>query len=600
MSTPLTNYLITSNPTVHQFLKQIQLTPNGLVYQDILINTNQNQPVAYIGATNRERTRQAQLQELTSSIIKTKQEKENLENDLKNNENTQEEINTLKTKIAKQTTKCNEYQNQYDKHINKRKELINQQKQLENAQEPLLQPLKGYTQEQCLNFIIKYNKHQELQKKLKNLAQDIERDKTRQENLQTSHQEATTNFEKIKADRIQYQEELENLETDDRYQENINMIDQLTTRESELEQKNKDLLRNIGAISATIDTKNNEYYQKEKTQQELIKAYEETKTIIDNITIDAYTISNELNTIETRDIYLNFKTAPLNVPKIPKSSFFDRFNREMRELKDVQLDGQSLADRMDNLQKEIDASSQTATKLLEGAQLRLRLVLFESLQKTNDDVLTNIKAFVDTMNQQNPSHLQLSADYTLTPYGEELLNVINDSDQHNRFFTDLQDHLHKYLQDPDTTPEDITTYLLDELEPRRWYQLNLYYERDNSGEINLLTTKEVNSFSTGERVRCYYLPIFALLEIIQNQMNPEAPRVLLMDEAFSSIDNEQTALILEKIYDLCDVFIATTPNKILPIVSNSKGSTTVWLERTTVDGVTTVQAKKNFMYEEIL
>lgn len=76
MSTPLTNYLTTSNPTVHQFLEQIQFTPNGLVYQDILINTNQNQPVTYIGATNRERTRRKQLQEIASNITKTKQEKE--------------------------------------------------------------------------------------------------------------------------------------------------------------------------------------------------------------------------------------------------------------------------------------------------------------------------------------------------------------------------------------------------------------------------------------------------------------------------------------------------------------------------------------------
>lgn len=600
MSTPLTNYLTTSNPTVHQFLEQIQLTPDGLVYQDILINTNQNQPVAYIGATNRERTRQAQLQELTSSIAKTKQEKKSLENNLKNNENTQKKIDTLKTKISEQTTKCHQYQKQYDEHLKKRDDFASQQKQLENAQEPLLQPLKGYTREQCLNLIIKYNNHKQLQKDLKRLTQDIEKTKARQKDLQTEHQEATTNFEKTKADRIQYQEELENLETDDRYQENINMIDRLTAREDELEQKKEDLRDNISNISAEIKVKNDAYRQKEKAQQELTKAYEETKTIIDAIAIDNYIISDELNAIETRDVYLNFKTTPLDVPKIPKSSFFERFNREIRELKDVQLDDQSLAGRMNDLQKDIDTISRNAIELLKSAQLILRLNLFKQLQKTNDHVLTNVKAFVDTMNQQNPSHLQLSADYTLTPYGEELLKIINDSDQHNRFFTNLQDHLHKYLQDPDTTPEDITTYLLDELEPRRWYQLNLYYERDNNGEINLLTTDEVNSFSTGERVRCYYLPIFALLEIIQNQMNPEAPRVLLMDEAFSSIDNEQTALILEKIYDLCDVFIATTPNKILPIVSNSKGLTTVWLERTTVDGVTTVQAKKDFMYEEIL
>lgn len=600
MSTSLTNYLTTSNPTVQQFLEQIQITPNGLVYQDILVNTNQTQPVAYIGATNRERTRQAQLQELESNIIKTKQEKETLEIDLKNNENTQNEINTLKIKIAEQSTTCHQYKKQYYKHIEERKKHINQQEQLENAQEPLLQSLNGYTQDQCSNLIQNHKDYQQLQKDLQRLAQDIERDKTRQEDLQTKHQNLATKLEDIRTKRIQEQEELEDLQTDDHYQENIDMIDRLTSRKNELKERKEDLRDDISNISAMIKVKNDTYCQKEKKQQELKDAHEETKTIIDAITIDDYTISDKLSAIDTRDVYLNFKTTPLDVPKIPKSSFSERLNREIRELKNVQLDDQSLIDLMNDLQKEIDASSQVATTLLENAQISLRLILFESLQKTNADVLKNVKAFVDTMNQQNPSHLQLSANYTLTPYGEELLDVIKNSDQHNHFFTDLQDHLHKYLQNPDTTPEDIIDYLLDELEPRHWYQLNLYYERDNNGEINLLTTDEVNSFSTGERVRCYYLPIFALLEIIQNQMNPDAPRVLLMDEAFSSIDNEQTALILEKIYDLCDVFIATTPNKILPIVSNSKGLTTVWLERTTIDGVTTVQAKKDFMYEEIL
>ena len=600
MSTPLTSYLTTSNPTVHQFLEHIQLTSNGLVYQDILINTNQNQPVTYIGATNRERTRQAQLQELATDISNTKQEKETLKNTLRNNKNTQKEINTLNKQISEQIAKCEQYKSQYDDHLEERKDYINQQKQLENTQEPLLQPLKNYTQEQCQRLINKYEKSQQLQKDLQRLSQDIEKAKTKQKELQAKHQESTTKFENTKTKRIQHQEELENLETDDRYQENIDMIDDFTQREETLKDQKEDLLRTISKLDERIDNKNETYCQKQKAQQELKDAYEETKAIVDTIDIDNYTMSNELNAIDTRDIYLNFKTTPLTVPKIPKSSFSRELNTIIDNLKDTQLDGQSLANAMDNLQNQIDTSNRNAIDLLETAQIRLRIVLFESLQKTNDDVLTNVKAFINTMNQQNPSHLQLSADYTLTPYGEEILNIINDPEQHNRFFTDLQDHLHKYLQDPNTTPEDITTYLLDELEPRRWYQLNLYYERDNNGEVNLLTTDEVNSFSTGERVRCYYLPIFALLEIIQNQMNPEAPRVLLMDEAFSSIDNKQTSLILEKIYDLCDVFIATTPDKILPIVSNSKGLTTVWLERTTIDGVTTVQAKKDFMYEEIL
>lgn len=216
MSTPLTSYLTTSNPTVHQFLEHIQLTSNGLIYQDILINTNQNQPVTYIGATNRERTRQAQLQELATDISNTKQEKKTLENTLRNNKNTQKEINTLNKQISEQIAKCEQYKSQYDDHLKERKDYINQQKQLENAQEPLLQPLKNYTQEQCQRLINKYEKSQQLQKDLQRLSQDIEKAKTKQKELQAKHQEATTKFENTKTKRIQHQEELENLETDEK------------------------------------------------------------------------------------------------------------------------------------------------------------------------------------------------------------------------------------------------------------------------------------------------------------------------------------------------------------------------------------------------
>lgn len=66
------------------------------------------------------------------------------------------------------------------------------------------------------------------------------------------------------------------------------------------------------------------------------------------------------------------------------------------------------------------------------------------------------------------------------------------------------------------------------------------------------------------------------------------------------IDNKQTAVILEMIYNSFDLFIATTPGKTLPIVSNSKGSTTLQLQRVTIDGVTTVQSFGGIMYEEIL
>lgn len=178
--------------------------------------------------------------------------------------------------------------------------------------------------------------------------------------------------------------------------------------------------------------------------------------------------------------------------------------------------------------------------------------------------------------------------------------TLNDPTQYDAFFNQLLERIHRQLEKPDVTPEDIIDYMLAEIEPRRWYELSLFYKRDNNQEIEPLTTQAIaDSFSTGERARSYYIPMFALLEIVQSQMNPNAPHILIMDEAFNTIDEKQTKLLLEKIYNSCDLFIATTPGKTLPIVSNSKGSTTLQLQRVTIDGVATVQSFGGIMYEEI-
>ena len=240
-----------------------------------------------------------------------------------------------------------------------------------------------------------------------------------------------------------------------------------------------------------------------------------------------------------------------------------------------------------------------ATTLLENNEKSLRLILRDQLKSVNEHVSENVDAFVANMNRSNPSHLQFSAKSSISDQGRNILNALKDRDLYNNFFDQLQERIHQQLQNPDITPDDIIEYMLAEIEPRRWYDLAMFYERDNNQEIKPLTTQAINSFSTGERVRCYYIPMFALLEIVQSQMNPDVPRILLMDEAFAPVDNDQTALLLEKIYDLCDLFIATTPGKTLPIVSNSTGSTTLQLQRININGRPVVQSFGGPIYEEI-
>ena len=328
------------------------------------------------------------------------------------------------------------------------------------------------------------------------------------------------------------------------------------------------------------------------------------KNIVNNIRIDEYSISEELQKIDTTEIQINSKSERLTFPDVPKSTHTKDLKQQLNSLtvtKIIDENGftHSLKARMDALQEAIDSANQNATTLLENNEKSLRLILRDQLKSVNEHVSENVDAFVANMNRSNPSHLQFSAKSSISDQGRNILNALKDRDLYNNFFDQLQERIHQQLQNPDITPDDIIEYMLAEIEPRRWYDLAMFYERDNNQEIKPLTTQAINSFSTGERVRCYYIPMFALLEIVQSQMNSDAPRILLMDEAFAPVDNEQTALLLEKIYDLCDLFIATTPGKTLPIVSNSTGSTTLQLQRINLNGRPVVQSFGGPIYEEI-
>lgn len=401
------------------------------------------------------------------------------------------------------------------------------------------------------------------------------------------------------------QKTIEDLKSDEQFQELKDKEEALTAIYNEENARHLDLTRQYGSIETQLKTKNNEYNDLHHRQSEFQDALTQSKNIVNNINIDEYFISNELQKIDTTQTQINSKSERLTLPEVPKSTFAKYFKQQLNSLTVAEIIDEngiphSLKARMDSLQEAIDSTNQNATTLLENNEKSLRLILRDQLKSVNEHVSENVDAFVAAMNRSNPSHLQFSAKSSISDQGRDILTALEDQERYNNFFDQLQERIHQQLQNPDITPDDIIEYMLADIEPRRWYDLTMFYERDNNQEIIPLTTQEINKkFSTGERVRCYYIPMFALLEIVQSQMNPDTPRILFMDEAFGTIDYEQTAFLLEKIYDACDLFIATTPHKTLPIVSNSKGSTTLLLQRVTINGVTTVQSFGGIMYEEI-
>ena len=600
----LTNYLKTRNPQVERFLENVYLSDNSLEYQDIHVVTDKNNPVTYIGEYNRQKAREIKRQELSNLIKENKQKDSDLKSNIGQIKSKIKSLNELKEKLQSTQNSLESLQkafNQKQESLNTTKE---KQASLTASNNPLLAQVQGYSHADCLKLVQQFEANQHLQEEHNRLSLRLEELNQEQTSLLDKNQELAIKLNSTNQEIADKQDAIENLKSDEQFQELKDEEEALTAVYNEENARHLDLIRQYGSIETQLKTKNDEYNDLHHRQSEFQDALTQSKNIVNSINIDEYSISEELQKIDTTEIQINRKSERLPSPEAPKSTYAKDFKQQLNSLTVTEIIDEngithSLKARMDALQEAIDSANQNATTLLENNEKSLRLILRDQLKSVNEHVSENVDAFVANMNRSNPSHLQFSAKSSISDQGQAILNTLEDQEHYNNFFDQLQERIHQQLQNPDITPDDIIEYMLAEIEPRRWYDLAMFYERDNNQEIKPLTTQAINSFSTGERVRCYYIPMFALLEIVQSQMNPDAPRILLMDEAFAPVDNDQTALLLEKIYDLCDLFIATTPGKTLPIVSNSTGSTTLQLQRININGRPVVQSFGGPIYEEI-
>ena len=600
----LTNYLKTSNPQVERFLENVYLSDNGLEYQDIRVVTDKNNPVAYIGEYNRQKAREIKRQELSNLIKENKQKDSDLKNNIGQIKNKIKALNELKEKLQSTQNSLESLQKAFDQKQESLNTAKEKQASLTASNNPLLAQVQDYSHADCLKLVQQFEANQRLQEEHNRLSLRLEELNQEQTSLLDKNQELAIKLNSTNQEIADKQDAIENLKSDEQFQELKDKEEALTTVYNEENARHLDLVRQYGSSETQVKAKNDEDNELHRYQAEFQDALTQSKNIVNNIRIDEYSISEELQKIDTTEIQINSKSERLTFPDVPKSTHTKDLKQQLNSLTVTEIIDEngfthSLKARMDALQEAIDSANQNATTLLENNEKSLRLILRDQLKSVNEHVSENVDAFVANMNRSNPSHLQFSAKSSISDQGRNILNALKDRDLYNNFFDQLQERIHQQLQNPDITPDDIIEYMLAEIEPRRWYDLAMFYERDNNQEIKPLTTQAINSFSTGERVRCYYIPMFALLEIVQSQMNPDVPRILLMDEAFAPVDNDQTALLLEKIYDLCDLFIATTPGKTLPIVSNSTGSTTLQLQRININGRPVVQSFGGPIYEEI-
>ena len=468
----LTNYLKTNNPQVERFLENVYLSDNGIEYQDIRVVTDKNNPVTYIGEYNRQKAREIKRQELTNLIKENKQKDSDLKSNIGEIKNKIQSLNELKEKLKSTQNSLESLQKAFDQKQESLNTAKEKQASLTTSNNPLLAQVQGYSHADCLKLVQQYEANQRLQDENNRLLLRLEELNQEQTSLADKNQELAIKLDSTNQEIANKQNAIEDLKSDEQFQNLKNEEEALTAVYNEENARHLDLIRQYGSIETQLKTKNDEYNDLHHRQSEFQDALTQSKNIVNSIHIDQYSISEELQKIDTTEIQINSKSERLKFPDVPKSTFAKDLKQQLNSLTVTEIIDEngithSLKARMDFLQETIDSANQNATTLLENNEKSLRLILRDQLKSVNKHVSENVDAFVANMNRSNPSHLQFSAKSSISDQGQSILNALEDQDNYNNFFDQLQERIHQQLQNPDITPDDIIEYMLAEIEPRR-------------------------------------------------------------------------------------------------------------------------------------
>ena len=119
---------------------------------------------------------------------------------------------------------------------------------------------------------------------------------------------------------------------------------------------------------------------------------------------------------------------------------------------------------------------------------------------------------------------------------------------------------------------DYKAQMADLLDYRQWWRFAVEYRRSHSERWTALTSKEHGALSGGEKAVCLHLPLFAAaatycvsaeVRAIQpdGTAGPGAPRLILLDEVFAGVDEDNRGELFDLIRDLDLDLVATSESE---------------------------------------
>ena len=639
----LADYLVSQDDRVNAFLQAIAVKDGHISYASVNVHSEKGTAVTHIGESNRQKERERQIALLTEEINQVKQRLADLADKLASY---QELFKQADPATFPKSDKVTEAQIAYNNALAEQDKRLKKQEKLQVQLADFHRQKEQFTSELCpdlpaeskefADYRLAWDKYQDKQVQRIMQENDLLKQKDRlasaESRIKQAHAESSEKTKQVqdKQDRLTeikaqiatLEKQLEEIRNDPETKKQL-------ARKEELDQLLKELEKQLNEIEFKLERENNHLtaYQerlpeKQAAYEDLDHEYAAVSDLLEKLNLTEKVKDASPNDWNSEQVKAS-NQSKANLAMSAVNSINDKTdyrvdNSKRLEFEDIELSDYLLV-QVQNLLHEIavvhyyyGGQELELSKLYDDIRQQL-----ESFQASADDEVQRLARYLNnstilqkirqataeatTLTKQiskslkekeQTSHISFYTSFSEIPdYRKDYLaafgNTSIDSPESQNAVTLLMDRFWTYIKDnnDEMSRDELVDHFYEEFDYKRWYRFNISFRRHAGDAPEKMTDRKLNAFSEGQRSRAILEPLLIVLELDEKKMsNPLAPKIILMDESFSGIDDEQQELLLKNIYDIADNFIATGYNARLAVPENSKDTTYFTLIDHTVDG----------------
>lgn len=597
----LADYLVSQDDRVNAFLQTITVKDGHLSYANVKVHSEKATAITHIGESNRQKERERQIAQLTEEINQAKRSLTELAEKLSSY---QELFDQADPASFPKSDKVTEAQITYQRELAEQEKRLKKQEKLELNLADFHRQKDQLTSELCpdlpadskefADYRLAWDKYQDKQDRLTEIKAQIETLEKQLEEIQNDPETKKQLARKEELDKLLKGLDKQLTEIGFKLDQENNHLTAYQERLPEKQAAYEDLDHEYTAVTDLLERLHLTEKVKDASpndwNSEQVKASNQNKANLAMIAVNGindntpYRVDNskrlEFEDIELSD-YLLVQVQNLLHEIAVVHYYYGGQELELSKLYD------DIRQQLESFQASADDEVQRLARYLNN------LTILQKIRQATAEATTLTKQISKSLKEkEQTSHISFYTSFSEIPdYRKDYLaafgNTSIDSPESQNAVTLLMDRFWTYIKDnnDEMTRDELVDHFYEEFDYKKWYRFNISFRRHAGDAPEKMTDRKLNAFSEGQRSRAILEPLLIVLELDEKKMsNPLAPKIILMDESFSGIDDEQQELLLKNIYDIADNFIATGYNARLAVPENSKGTTYFTLIDHTVDG----------------